>query len=75
VFEIVAESDSALRLREKALSYVANGARLAVLIDPGRRAVQVYAPDVRPQIIEMATSVPCDPMLPGFILNLTPIFS
>jgi Uma2 family endonuclease len=74
VFEIVSEWDSAIGLRQKMLAYVANGARLAVLIDPSRRAVEVYAPEVPSRVIELATTVVCDPALPGFILDVSPIF-
>jgi Uma2 family endonuclease len=74
VFEIASESDSAASLREKMLSYIANGVRLAVLIDPGRRAVEVYASGQAPRVTTPALSVSCDPVLPGFTLDLAPIF-
>jgi Uma2 family endonuclease len=48
--------------------------RLAVLIDPERRAVEVYAPGEPPRIHDSASSLPCDPVLPGFMLELAPIF-
>jgi Uma2 family endonuclease len=74
VFEIVSESDSAQSLRKKMSSYIANGARLAVLVDPGRRTVEFYAPNESPPVIAPAALVSCDPVLPGFTLELAPIF-
>ncbi|MGQ0550404.1 MAG: Uma2 family endonuclease, partial [Armatimonadota bacterium] len=59
----------------KMRAYITNGARLAVLIDAERRAVEVYAPDRDPQVLESARSVSCDPVLHGFILDLESIFS
>lgn len=56
-------------------AYVANGARLAVLVDPKRRTVEVYAPDRDPQVLESARSASLDPVLPGFTLDLVPIFA
>ena len=75
VFEVRSWSDGLADLRAKMRSYVVNGARLAVLIDPERRAVEIYAPDRDPRVLESARSVSCDPVLPGFILDLEAIFS
>ncbi len=74
VFEIRSSSDSASELREKMRMYVANGARLAVLIDPQSRAVEIYDPGREPQVQKRAESVALGPVLPGFILDLKPIF-
>lgn len=73
VFEIVSSSDTLAFLRRKMRGYVANGARVAVLIDPERRAVEVFAPGAEPRVIEPAGLVPLDPVLPGFVLDLTPL--
>ena len=53
---------------------MANGARLAVLIDTKRRAVEVYAPGRDTEIAKGAQTVSLDAVLPGFSLNLAPIF-
>ena len=74
VFEVASPSDTLPSLRRKMRSYLVNGCRLAVLIDPKRRAVEIHAPERNPQILEPATSVSFDPLLPGFTLNLTRIF-
>jgi Uma2 family endonuclease len=74
VFEIRFRSDSLSDLREKMRTYLANGAGLAVLIDPQSRAVEVYGPSREPQVQEQAESLLLDPVLPGFTLDLGPIF-
>ena len=74
VFEVASTTDSRRALRAKMRTYVANGARLAVLIDPQRRTVEIYAPDVDPQVLEAAETISLDPVLAGFILDLKQIF-
>ena len=44
VFEVRSASQSLGELREKMTVYLANGARLGVLIDPYRKAVEIYRP-------------------------------
>ncbi|MGH2374331.1 MAG: Uma2 family endonuclease, partial [bacterium] len=75
VFEILSATDALSNLRKKMRSYLANGARLAVLIDPQHRTVEIYAPGREPQILDSPQSVSFDPVLPGFTLNLERIFS
>jgi Uma2 family endonuclease len=74
VFEVRSASQSLGELREKMEAYRANGARLGVLIDPYRRAVEIYRPGALVERYEGAERVPLDPELPGFILELEPIF-
>ena len=74
VFEILSHDDLFHNLRPKMRAYLANGARLAVLVDPKRRTIEVYAPDRDPQILDPAESVSLDPVLPGFTLDLGRIF-
>ena len=70
VFEVRSESDSLADLRAKVQAYLANGARIAVLIDPEARTVEVYRPGREPERHEGARSVRLDPELPGFALDL-----
>jgi Uma2 family endonuclease len=74
VFEILSRTDSLPRLRAKMRAYLANGAALAVLVDPLRRAVEVYEPEMGVRVLEGAGSVSLDPTLRGFVLQLEPIF-
>lgn len=74
VFEIASESDSLPGLRQKMWTYLANGARLAVLIDPQHRMVEVYLPDHEVQIYDSPRAVSFDVVLRGFVVDLAPIF-
>jgi len=62
-------------LREKMGVYLANGARLGVLIDPYGRWVEVYRPGVSVVRYEGVERVALDPELPGFVLELGPVFA
>lgn len=75
VFEVRSKSNTLAELREKMQSYLANGARLAVLIDPDSQAVEVYRPGREPERHEKPVRVVLDPELPGFLLDLGPVFS
>jgi len=74
VFEVASPSDILTHLRRKSRDYLANGARLVVLIDPKRRTVEVHAPDRAPRVLEPAQHVSFDPTLPGFTLDLRRIW-
>lgn len=74
VFEIRSHSDSLSDLREKMRMYLANGAQLGVLIDHQSRAVEVYEAGSQHRVHDQAESVPLDPVLPGFTLDLKTIF-
>jgi Uma2 family endonuclease len=62
-------------LQEKMRAYLANGARLAVLIDPYDRSVEVHRSGQDPETYKDPGTVALDPELPGFILDLEPIFT
>lgn len=73
-FEVRSPSQTAEELREKMRAYLANGARLAVLVDPYRRTVELYRPGREPERREQPEHVALDPELPGFALELGPVF-
>ena len=73
VFEIASKSDTLASLRARMRAYLANGARLAVLIDPQRRVVEVYLQGRDAEVFESSGRVPLDPVLPGFALDPGPI--
>ncbi len=55
--------------------YLACGARLGQLIDPVARTVYVYRPgQAAPTVLNDPETVPCDPELPGFVLDARAIF-
>lgn len=75
VLEIASESDSLRGLRKKVWAYLKNGVRLAVLIDPQHRTVEVYFVDRDDvELFDSPRSVSLDPVLPGFTVDLAPIF-
>ena len=74
VIELRSPSDDLWTVRDKMEEYRINGARLGWLIDPLDRRVRVYAGDATPRELADATDLPADPVLPGFVLNLTAIW-
>jgi Uma2 family endonuclease len=73
-FEIRSENQSLAELREKMRTYMANGAQVAVLIDPYQRAVEVYRPQHEPEKHTGSQAVTLDPEMPGFSLDIAPFF-
>ena len=76
VIEIRSSSDSLRGLQRKMDEYIANGVRLGWLIDSidHRRRVYVYRPGVEVEVLERPESISGDPELPGFTLDLQPIW-
>ena len=58
----------------KMQEYIANGARLGLLIDPLDRRVYIYRPDSEVQTLENPDTISADPILPGFTLDLREIW-
>lgn len=75
VIELRAESDRLEDLRAKMQEWVANGAELAWLIDPERKAVEVYRPGRAPELLEGASAVYGEGPVGGFVLELARIWS
>ncbi len=61
-------------LQEKMQVYLANGARLAVVVAPQNRSVEVYRPGASRRVVSAPRTAALDPELPGFVLDLVPIF-
>lgn len=74
VVELRSETDRLAVLQEKMREYMANGARLGWLIDPTNRRVEIYRPGQDVQTLENPKTVSGDPELPGFVLDLEPIW-
>ena len=54
--------------------YCANGAQLGWLIDADQRRVYVYRPGAPAECLDAPTQLSGDPVLPGFVLDLAPIW-
>jgi len=75
VVELRSPSDRLTEMRNKMLEFMENGASLGWLIDPSKRQVYVYRPDDEVVILDDPETVSGDPLLPGFELNLTKLWS
>ena len=74
VVELRSRSDRLTKLKNKMREYIENGARLGWLIDPLTRTVHVYRPGVPEQEMTNPTELSGDPELPGFRLDLKPVW-
>ncbi len=72
--ELRSPSDSLREVQDKMQEYMENGVRLGLLIDPQNRRVHVYWPGQPVEILEEPTEVSADPVLPGFVLDLSAIW-
>ena len=74
VIELRSESDSLREVQFKMAEYMENGAGLGLLIDPPNQRVHVYRAGQPVEILEEPASVSAEPMLPGFVLDLSAIW-
>ena len=74
VIELRSESDRLVDLQAKMQEYVDNGVRLGWLIDPFERQVHAYEPSKLPETVT-SDSISNQNYLPGFVLNLRPIWA
>ncbi len=72
--ELRSPSDGLAIIQAKMVEYMENGVRLGWLIDTRQRRVHVYRPDQEPEVLADPTTVSGDPLLPGFVLDLTEIW-
>lgn len=75
VVELRSPSDRLADLERKLEEYRNQGARLGWLIDPQERRVHVYRPGRPPEVLDDPAEVSGDPELPGFLLDLEPIWA
>lgn len=75
VVELRSPSDRLQGLQAKMEEYRDNGARLGWLIDPQERRVHVYRPGRPAEVLDDPAEVSGDPELPGFVLDLAPIWA
>lgn len=75
VVELRSPSDALDTLQAKMEEYLANGARLGWLIDPDERKVYVYRPDAEVVCLENPAQIDGDPVLPGFVLDLSRVWA
>jgi Uma2 family endonuclease len=74
VIELVSESDDLADTQAKMREYIANGLRLGWLINPKSQQVEIYRQNQEMEVLQSPTSLSGEDVLPGFILDLQPIF-
>ena len=79
VIELVSPSDLKARryrdLQNKMQEYLDNGVKLGWLIEPKAKKVEIYHQDKLPEVLSNPQSISGEDILPGFILDLSTIFS
>lgn len=73
--ELVSPSDVIQIVQAKMQEYLENDLRLGWLIDPMTRRVELYRPSQAIEVLENPTELTGDPVLPGFVLDLSDILS
>ena len=73
VVELRSRTDSLKELQDKMQEYIDNGASLGWLIDRKNKRVEIYRPGKDVEILENPANLSGEDVLPGFVLNLTPI--
>lgn len=74
VLELRSATDSLRFLQDKMQEYISNGALLGLLIDPKSKRVFVYRADQPAESFDDPKTITCDPVLPGFVLDLKEIW-
>lgn len=72
--ELRSPSDPLADLQRKMEEYRDVGTRLGWLIDPTERRVHVYRPGREPEVLDVPDRISGEPELPGFVLDLAPIW-
>lgn len=74
VIELRSQSDSLPELEAKMKQWIANGTKVAWLIDPEQRTVSIYRPDDQPEVLVHPTSVQGSGIVAGFELVMARIW-
>lgn len=74
VVELRSPSDNLQPLKEKMEIYMEEGAKLGWLIDRKNRKIYIYRPECSGECLENPNTLSGDPVLPGFILDLSKVW-
>ncbi len=74
VIELLSPSDRTSAIQDKMLEYLANGTQLSWLIDRKSQQVEIYRANTEVEIILSPIVLSGESVLPGFSLNLEPIW-
>lgn len=72
--ELVSETDDLEDTQEKMQEYLENGLRLGWLINPKTQQVEIYRPNREVEVLQSPSTLLGEDVLPGFVLDLEPIF-
>jgi Uma2 family endonuclease len=75
VVELRSKTDLLKTLQAKMQEYMDNGVRLGWLIDPKSRRVEIYRPGQEVEVLESPVSLSGESVLPGFRLDLDPLWT
>lgn len=75
VVELRSPTDSLAALKKKMREYLTNGAEIGLLVDPEEKRVHVYRRSRKVLVLDNPKTVPCDPVLPGFALDMREVWS
>lgn len=75
VIELRSPSDSLLKLQNKMQEYMENGASLGWLINPKSKQVEIYRAGQPKEILESSKTLSGENILPGFVLDLSRVWS
>lgn len=70
VIELRSRTDVLSDLQAKMDEYRDNGVRLGLLINPQDRQVEIYRLGREVEVLQAPSSIDCEDVLPGFVLNL-----
>jgi Uma2 family endonuclease len=73
VIELRSATDRLNTLQNKMLEYQRLGVKLGLLINPQDKQVEVYRLDQETEIFDSPIAIDCQPLMPGFNLDLTEI--
>lgn len=73
--ELVSETDDLEDTQEKMQEYLENGLSLGWLINPKLEQVEIYRPNQAVEVLQSPATLSGEDVLPGFVLDLQPIFS
>ena len=72
--EVLSPSNTAAKINDKVLEYLASGTRLVWVVDPETRCVTVYRSQKDVQVLTMDDALDGADVLPGFRLPLSRVF-
>ena len=74
LIEVKSPNDRLRTLQDKLEEYIDNGCQLGRLVDPESKQVHVYRPGQPPHVFDNLRTISADPKLPGFVLDLGPVW-